>query len=236
MTYLARTVITKAYYLSSIVSRGFQSVSGEQVRDGLDALNEVLAIKSADKALIPYFREYNFTAVIGQEKYFVPDLIEVNSVTFNLATNVRQSMERKSRTGYFAGPRIDNVNALPLQYRIERVQNGSNIYLYFSPADRYPIKIWGKFGLLEITDLNQDLSLTYDAYYRAYLHYALADYLTQDYGTQLAPSAAKQLQTFEAVLKNVSPFDFTMSSISAFGKGRGLGWADANIGHGWTTS
>jgi hypothetical protein len=234
MTYLARTLITKAYYLSSIVSRGFQSVTGEQILDGLDVLNDVLAIKSVDKSLIPYFKEYVMTSVIGQEKYFIPDLITENTVTFQLATNVRQSMQRSSRYDYFGTPRIDNVNALPLKYRIERVIGGSDLYLYFSPSSPYVIKIWGKFGLSEVPSLDTDLSLTYDRYYLTYLRYEVASFLCQENGIDVPPDVERQLEEFESMFRSISPYDFTIQTITAFGK-RGPGiWSQASLGKGWT--
>ena len=55
MAYTARMLITRAYYLSQIVSRQLQEVSGEQIEDGLFLLNALLQFKSTDLREIPYF-------------------------------------------------------------------------------------------------------------------------------------------------------------------------------------
>ena len=160
MAYTALQLITRSYYLSQVVSRSLQTVSGEQITDGLYLLNTDLDYKSTDLRLIPYFREYTFPTVQGTEMYYVPDLLFVDSLTFNLQS-VRYSLLDTTRREYFAGPRIDGVESLPYEYRIERVLGGSNIYLYFVPNTVYTMKVWGKFALDEVA-LTTDLSLTYD--------------------------------------------------------------------------
>ena len=75
MPYTSSQLITYAYYLSGIVSRGTQTVTGEQLADGLDSLNMVIASKSVTYKHIPYFKSVDITANVGQEKYFIPNLL-----------------------------------------------------------------------------------------------------------------------------------------------------------------
>ena len=91
MAYTALQLINRAYYLSQIVARDLQVVSGSQVEDGLYLLNALLDVKGSDLRLIPYFQYYPLTAVANQEKYFVPNLLYVDSMTFNIGP-VRYSM------------------------------------------------------------------------------------------------------------------------------------------------
>src|SRR3990167_9822976 len=127
MAYTALKLITKAYYLSQVVSRSLQVVSGEQITDGLELLNALLDFKSTDIRLVPYYRQYDFNTVQGQELYTIPDLLSVETLTFNIGA-VRYSLEDMTRHGYFQPYRIDNVQSLPYQYRVERKLDGANVY------------------------------------------------------------------------------------------------------------
>ena len=167
MPFTVRELINKAYYLSGIVSRKFQSVSGEQITDGLNLLNEALAEEGITGSLIPYYKEYSLTAVAGQEKYFIPGLIQAETFTFNIGS-VRYSLNARQRHRYFGTARQDNIQSLPYEWHIERTLNGADLYIYFLPSTNYPMKLWGKFKLDELDDLCEDLLLTYDRYYLKY--------------------------------------------------------------------
>src|ERR1017187_9117152 len=107
MAYSALDLITRAYYLSQVVSRELQVVSGTQITDGLYLLNSLIDFKNSDLREIPYYNELDFNAVQGQEKYTIPNLLSVDSLTFNIGP-VRYAMTEETRVGYFANYRIDN--------------------------------------------------------------------------------------------------------------------------------
>jgi hypothetical protein len=88
MSYSVNKLITNAFYLSKVRSKDFQTVGGDDIAVGLDLLNEVLSETSINTKMIPYYREYITAAVIGQEKYFIPYLVEPFSLTFNDTTRV----------------------------------------------------------------------------------------------------------------------------------------------------
>jgi hypothetical protein len=90
MPQTARQLITKSFYLSGIVSRGFQTVEGDKLFDGLDLLNSILSFKTVDNRKIPYFTEYNFDTIIGQEKYFIPGLVSCETFTWLLNSSSSQ--------------------------------------------------------------------------------------------------------------------------------------------------
>lgn len=230
MAYTALQLINRAYYLSQIVSRQLMTVTGEQVTDGLYLLNALLDIKGSDLRLIPYFQENIFTTVQGQEKYFVENLLYADSITFNIGV-VRYSMSDLTRKGYFSTPRVDNVQSLPFSYRVERCLNGANLYLYFVPADVYTMKIWGKFGLTDVT-LNTDLSLTYDAYYIEYLRYALAEYICCEWGSTFPDQAKRKYDEIRKKLLDISPADLSIQKRSYFTSSPALDWQLINI-PGW---
>jgi len=112
MAYSALTLITRAWYLSGIVARNLETVSGDQITDGLFLLNVLLDFKASDIRLIPYFTRYAGTFVIGQEKYNIPGLFHIETMTFNLG-DVRYPMQSMTRDNYFGLGRVNNINSLP---------------------------------------------------------------------------------------------------------------------------
>src|SRR5579864_5218004 len=100
MAYLAQTLITRSWFLSGIVSRNLQSVTGDQIQDGLDMLNSLLDFKQIDTSLIPYWQYIQLNAVVNQEYYFLPFVAEIESLTFNLNV-VRYPMNYVTRRNYY---------------------------------------------------------------------------------------------------------------------------------------
>ncbi len=231
MPYTALQLITRSYYLSQVVSRQLQTVSGDQITDGLYLLNALLDYKSTDIRLIPYFNQYLFNTAQGQEMYFVPNLLYVDSLTFNIGP-VRYSLEEMTRKEYFSGPRVDNIQSLPYGYRVERILGGANVYLYFEPADVYQMRLWGKFGLTDVT-LQTDLSLLYDPFYIEYYRYALAQEICEEWGATFPDESKNKLKAMEKKLMEVSPPDLSLVKRSFFSGQPGFDWQMANLYKGW---
>lgn len=232
MAYPATQLITRSWYLSGIVARNLETVSGDQSTDGLFLLNTLLDFKASDLRLIPYYTRYAFNMVIGQEMYFTPDLYEIETLTFNIGP-VRYPMTEVNRDKYFGSGRVDNIQSLPFMYHLERIKGGSNIYVYYLPMDNYPSNLTGKFALTDVT-LNQDLSLVYDGFYLEYLRYALAQFMCNEYNIAFSPEKLKMLQIYEKKLLDVSPPDLTIKKVSFLTDNTSLNWAQINIGQGWT--
>lgn len=234
MSYPTTLLITDAYYLSGIVSREFQTVSGSQVTDGLRLLNAFLAVKTANTKLIPYYQEYDFVVTALQEKYFIQNLVGIETVTFTLGIDedVRFPVYPSSRRQYFGTPRANNVNSILANYRAERTVGGMNLYFYFKPQAAYPVKIMGKFGLMSVS-LTDNLEDFYDAFYIEYLRHGLAQYIASDNSTILQPQAATRLKELEEILLQISPPDLSVSKFSSLKGSGGLNWGDVNIGHLW---
>lgn len=233
MSYTVTKLITRSWYLSSIVSRDMETVSGDQLSDGLEMLNGLLAIKTANNSLIPYYDVYDFIAVIGQEEYFIPKLIDIQTLTFDLS-NVRYAMRPVQRKSYYGTARANNVNSLPYQYNVERTLDGANLNMYFLPQQNYEFRIHGKFSLNDVT-LNEDLLLKLDQFYIEYLRYALSEYMCQEYNMTFAMQNQKKLDEIEQQIFNISAPDYTLQKDTFFRtKIGGDIYAQANIGHGWT--
>ena len=232
MAYLALDLITRACYLSQVVSRELQVVSGTQISDGLYLLNAILDFKGSDLREIPYYQEFEFSFVQGQEKYFIPGLISVDTMTFNIGP-VRYSMWEETRVGFFGGYRVDNIQSLPFQYRMERVLDGMNVYIYFVPNQAYPSKIWGKFSLTEVA-LNTDLSLLYDFYYIEFLRHELANWFANENGCTLPDGVMANYKILQKKVMDVSPPDMSIHNLNYFGSnGWGLDWQVINLSNGF---
>ncbi len=231
MSYPTIELINRAYYLSQVVSRELEQVSGQQQADALIWLNALLSLKSAYSRVIPYYQQYEFTATPTVEQYFVPNLVQAETLTFNIGP-VRYSTQPVSRRPYFGSGRVDNIYSLPFNWHFERVLGGSNIFMYFIPDQAYPIKIWGKFGFDNVT-LTQNLLLLYDEYYIDYLRYRLAMRICSEFGIPFQPQAAAELAELEEAMTDVSPPDLTLTKYSSLQGDTGINWGDINIGRGW---
>lgn len=232
MAFNAREVITEAYYLSGIVARDQETVSGSQLHDGLQALNSLLSLKSITGRFIPYYTYYSFTAVIGQERYFIPNLVEFEAFTFNLDSNVRFPTTNRRRKRYFGDGRANNIESLPVTRHFERTKGGGYIYLYFLPQQTYLLNLIGKFGF-DSVDYDTDLSTLYDQFYIDYLTYELARRLCANNALTLPPQTKEILDEYTASIRDLMPIDLSMEKISTLQRRTTFNYADANFGRGW---
>lgn len=231
MATTALELINNAYDTSGIIALDLETPTGAQSSRGLKLLNAMLSYQGMTGRLIPYFQTYLLTAVVGQEVYFIPNLIDIEAITFNLNT-VRFSMVHQERRRYFGWPRANNITSLPLTWHMERAKGGSNLYLYFFPNQAYPVNLIGKFGFTSVTR-QTDLTTVYDDFYIDYLTYKLAKRICGAYNIQFAPENEQILADYEQSLGDLSPIDFSMVKVSTLQKRVGYSYADANIGRGY---
>lgn len=233
MTYPAVLLINRAWNLSGIVARNFETVAGDQGTDGLFLLNELLDFASADTPLIPYWRRFEDVFTVGQESYYIPNLFEIETMTFTMDNTVRYPMNYCNRDKYFGSGRVNNIQSIPFEYHYERELDGLRVYVYYLPDQAYTYQITGKFGLTNV-ELSTDLSTIYDGFYIAYLRYALAQYMCNEYDITFAPEKQMKLDQLVKKLQNVSPPDLTLKKTNFINNKKSLNWAQINIGKGWT--
>ena len=226
-------LISNAYYLSGVVSRQLESVDSSQLSDGLDMLNDILAEKTAKGNEIPYYEpEYETQTVTGQEKYFIPGLIEEEAVTYNIG-DVRYSAMRVSRKRYFGSSRANNISSLPATYHVERKKGGADLYFYYSPSDVYTVHITGKFSLQSVT-AESNISDSLEVFYISYLKYALAKRISDFYNFDFSAGKMKTLNDLEKNIFQVSSPDMTIKKSSILdGDNVGVNYAYANLGSGF---
>ncbi len=231
MAYTVTQLIVESYYLSGRVSQGLQTITGPQLNAGLRYLNALLAVKSVNSRLIPYYNEYQFNAVVGQEEYFIPGLIYVETLTF-LYSTVRWSMIQCTRKDFQGSSRAENIKSIMQNYYVERCKGGANLFMYFFPDQTYPMKIWGKFALLNVV-LNQDLEATLEDFYIEYLRYALAEYICQANNITFQPQNKATLDDFEQQFLDIDAPDLTVQRKTAYGSRPLWSWSLVNLSHGW---
>jgi hypothetical protein len=157
MSYPVKQLISEAYFTSGIVARGFQEIAGDQEEVGLLKLNEILSDTAIEDNLVPYFTtKYNFFGVPGQEKYFIPNLDQLETFVFYI-DNVRFSSRKKNQDRYFGDARIEQIETLPFNWHSERCFGGTNLFLYFPPDLQYPMNVTGRFRLNNVL-ISDDLS------------------------------------------------------------------------------
>jgi len=224
-------LITKAYYLSGILARGFETISAEQTSDGLDLLNDILAEKSISSALIPYYSHATFNATPGVAEYTIPNLVDIREFTFNIE-NVRYPMVRDSQKKFFGSGRVDDIQNLPFHYYAERQLGGMLLYLYFTPNQDYEMNITGKYALQQL-ELFDDLDQILDRFYVSYLKYYLAKRICDFYGQTYPPQLEPTYRGLDAQLNKMVGTDLSINRDSLFSKNY-FNYGQANLGRGWT--
>ncbi len=225
-------VINRALVLSGIVARGLQQASGEEGKDGLFWLNMILAEKSANGRLLPYYGHAEEPAVIGEEILFFANMVTADVLTFNIG-EIRYSIKGKQRDKYFGESRPDNVSSIPYQWYWERVPGGMNIYIFFKPASEYPIKLTGLVGFSDVT-FDTELNTLMDKFYQNFLMFELAESICAWKKISLPPMTLAKLGRLRNEVTDINPKDYSISKTSMFSSDARLSYAQINISPGWT--
>lgn len=232
MTYLTSNLITDAYYLSSIVSRDFETPTGGQMSDGLRLLNDLLADRSIDNGTIPYSSKITMNATPDNPVYAIPNLINMEIFVFYIGS-VRYETRNQQRYEFFGTFRATNIQSLPFNWHFERNLGGGTLYLYFIPDVAYPLEIWGTFALTNVTEF-QDLSLTLDTFYTNFLKYLLAQRLC-DYNSWSTPQAVMlQLEKYyQWINKSTNVMDLRQRKVSSLATTTAINYGLVNLSNGW---
>jgi hypothetical protein len=233
MPLTALELVNRSFYDSQIVGKNFNTATNDQVKDGIFYLNNLLAEKSADQSLNPYYKLYDFNAVAGQEEYFIENLINIETLTFVWQT-VRYPSQEYSRVPYFGNFRANTVTTLPLTWHLEREYGGARIFLYPLPNEAYEFKLSGQFGLTQVS-ATTDLWTVYDRFYTDYLEKDLARTLCMVYGKDVPPYLDAAVKRCEKTLSNqISAPDLSTVKTSTLSCGGSINYAFVNLSNGWT--
>jgi len=233
VAYTTLELITDAYYITDIVSPEFDTLNGFQSDQGLKLLNfEVIADLTTTPALIPYYDKFTFDFISGQEEYYIPNIIEIETLTFTI-NDYRYSTYSQGRRNYFGNSRTNTTTSLPYKWHLEPELGGGRLFIYFLPDSNYPVEIYGKFRISEVT-LFQDLSLSLDTFYISYLKYKLSERLFEHYNISIPPNILNRIKEYDLKIRNIAPLDLTTQKISLFPSKRGPNYVQSNLGRGWT--
>jgi hypothetical protein len=214
MVYTVTELITKAWNLSGIVAAQAETVSGEQLKEGLDHLNDFLALQNTNARMIPYTRVEHLTCIAHSEELFVEYLLALDALTLKEEEPrcyALQALPLLGRKEYF---RQEYPSFLrPRFYHLEKTKGGSLLFLSPTPDKAYPFRLVGKFGLTEV-NYNDDLSAIYNREYIVYLRYNLAEYLCNLYNHPFLYQG--KLRELEAKLRDFSPLDLSIEKIAYF--------------------
>ena len=232
--YTVNQLITNAFYLSKVRSKDFQDVGGDDITVGLDLLNKVLAGMNFNQKMIPFYKEYKFNAVVGEGKYFIPQLMLPLTVTFNMQV-VRFATTTLGRAKFHGRTIIEGIHALPFENTFERCLNGCNFYVQFLPCEDFEFKIWGKFGFDSVTvaDLPTDLLLTYELAYIDYLEMLTAKRICAYYGVEITPAVQFFLDEISANVNDCNVIDLTPKNVNLYERHGQLNWVTAQLSHGF---
>ncbi len=230
MAYTAQTLITRSWYLSGIIARNLQTITGDQLTDGLMLLNSLLDFKQIETDLVPYWAYIQLNLVPGQEYYFLPYVAAIESSTFNIDV-VRYPMDSVTRRNYYGSARVDNISSLPFSYNYNRALGGGNLAMYFLPESNYTLKVMAKLFLTDVTLATDLTNITqvglpytfvnsanqgYDTSYIEYLRYGLAQLMCSEYGIIFNPESAAILKKYERKLMYISPPDLSAIKTTIF--------------------
>ncbi len=225
-------IINRALVLSGLVARGLQQASGEQGKDGLFWLNQLLAEKSAKGRLLPYYGHLEVTPAIGDKVAFFEGMVSADVFTFNIG-DIRYPVKATTRNKFFGEARAENISSLPYEWYWERVPGGINIHLYFSPAGEYPLKLTGLIGFSPVT-FDTEMNPIMDGYYQNFLMFELAESLCAWSKISMPPATAAKLERLRKEVTDINPKDYSQTKISMLGGNGILSYATINFcKNGW---
>lgn len=235
MSYSLNQCITNAFYLSKVRSKDFQQIDGDDITVGLDLFNKVLAGMDSNQKMIPYYSEYEFPAIIGQEKYFIPKLVLPLTLTFNMQV-VRFGTTNIGRKKYHGKTRVDGLIALPFEHTFERCLGGSNLFVQLLPCEPFLFKVWGRFGLENVTvaDLTSDLLLTFDLWYIDYLEMLTAKRICAYYGVEVNQSVQFFLDEISANVNDQNYIDLEPEKTNLYSTELYPNWVQIQLSRGFT--
>lgn len=230
---IAGVIIQRALNLAGILSRTLEEQDDEEGVDGLFWLNMLLSEKAATGKLLPYFGHIDILPVVGQEIYFIPNLVTAEILTFTIQ-GVRYSIRFETRYKYLGTPRANDIESLPFQWYWERINGGMNIYLYFKPSQQIEdIQVTGLIGFQSVI-FSTELNTFLDTFYQNFLIFELAEAMCLFYKLSMPPETKAKLMRLRNEMRSINPRDFRLKKKSLVSGGGLLTYGQVNIGRAWT--
>lgn len=223
----AQQIVDSGWYLSGIVARDYEVVSGSQSADGLEILNDILSEMAVTGKYQPYYTQITQNVTKGSASFFVTNLIDCDSVTFKIQS-VTYTMNRRNVTQYFNKSFVNSVESLPYEYYFQREVGGGRIFIYYSPSDDYDFRVSGRFSI-NIVESTTDLSSQFDQIYLTYLKYACAVRMCQFDNVTPPKTVQQELFRIRKMITKMSPSIAENQNISILGSYKAPSYGRANL-------
>lgn len=204
---LVAELVNELWLRAGVVSDGYEIPTARQSQAGLRFINTILGEKSMDGNGIVYVTHKVENLVVNQEKYFIPDLITLEVLSFQLDGDLRYPQRSRTRNEYFGPARVDDINTLPVTYHFERQKGGADIYVYPKPDKAYSMNITGKFANPTNLKLDDDILTDLDDYYVSYLRNEGARRAAMESGTPLNPDVLTLLKDLKSKIEPAPGID-----------------------------
>jgi hypothetical protein len=233
----ALELITSAYGLSGVVSKGFEEINPDQLEDGILWLNVVTSEKKIRSGAIPFRKAADDEVELkpSVEKYIIPDLVSLSSLTFTDENNLRYGLDSSTYNEYFSSSRLNTTTGLPSNYYAEREDFGMAIYFFPLPNKTYTLQIRGKFGLLRRTMATLNVEYLYEDFFLGLIIFELAKKLALANDEVWSPEKEMERQKVSSQVYNMIGCDLSKrsgsmnTSTTAFAQTMSNGWAVRRI-------
>lgn len=229
MAYPIRQLIIEAYYLSGLVSRETETVSGEELEEGRHYLNIILSNNTINGERIIYSQSTKGTLNISSNTIYVPKLFCVQTITLYNG-NIRYPLTRLDRDQFYGTSSIHALESIPVYYHEElsilpldltenQPTEGMRINVYPCANTNYEYVIHGKFGFDEIKpeNLSDDALKLWAYYYINYLTLSLAKRLNATTDIAFPVATQELLKSVEQELCSKNTKDYSMKIMNPFG-------------------
>lgn len=179
MTQTVREFVTDAYQPISANSPT-TPLHGNDLKKGIQFLNELLQFYSASALLLTVPKEVEFNVVAGQSEIIFADTgATVNegrlanvSDAWLVLQGVTYPLIELSDNEFFQSYKYQPLLGLPIYYIIQPLENSTRMILYPGPSQGYEVHVYGKFQKSVLTA--NDTMADYPLYYIRFIKLALS--------------------------------------------------------------
>lgn len=224
MAITTQEVASDALYESGIVSSELETPTAGLIKKAIKQINYILSQEATNLGLNPYYDTYEYTAIIGDEARFIPNLIQPETITYS-KNGIRYPLNWLPRDQYFGSGRLNNIETYPSLWFSEPKLGGATIYVYPLPNAAYEFQIHAKFRLQMVTQF-QDLSLSLEPHFIDYITHRCAERMCVIEGFVCPDNVTKLIRESESYLRSLmAPPDYSMKirpHLGRYRSGRGI--------------
>ncbi len=184
------------------------------------------------------FGNFNTTAGPLTEQYLQPGALEIGELVINDVDLTGAYATAQDLVDYINTGIIDFVTASILDFEFILTSN-EGVTISVKTLGSQPISsniTFKKFSTINGPFSQVFYGFALDQFYIDYLEYRLAARICQKLNFAVPDGVREQLTTYQRQIKKLSePLDLSMQKISCLSQARGLNYAMANLGKGYTT-